>query len=100
MVKCSYIKEDPYLRWVEGEIHEALSTCHVRTQPSPVESDSDLVFSGSYNVNPLHHSSVNWGTVLALESTMKNELAPGTSGTLRRRGQTLPKRDVYQIAAF
>lgn len=89
-----HISRKAHLRWVEGEIHEALSTCHVRTLPSPVESDSDLVFSGSYNVNQLYHSRVNWGMVLVLGSTMKNELAPGTSGTLRRPGQTLPKRDV------
>lgn len=31
----------------QREIHEALSTYHVHTQPSPVESDADLVFSGS-----------------------------------------------------
>ena len=44
-VTCSYIREGPYLRWVEGEIHEAVSTYHVCTQPSLVENDSDLVFS-------------------------------------------------------
>lgn len=42
-VKCPCTREGPYFRWVEGEVHEALSVSNGHTQPSPGEN-------GSYNV--------------------------------------------------
>lgn len=46
----SSIREGPYLRWAEGEGHEALNACHVRKQLSPVEMTWSVVFYGYYKV--------------------------------------------------
>lgn len=46
----SSVREGPYLRWAEGEGHEALSACHVSKRLSPVEMTRSVVLYGSHKV--------------------------------------------------
>ena len=63
----SSIREGPYLRWAEGEGHEALNACHVRKQLSPVEMTWSVVFNGYYKV------LCQWTTLITLVAAVWSE---------------------------